>query len=119
MSRTTSPIRRSGWLYSVLSILVMTAQLVVAFAPLAESRDRRMESHVESGGAQTHRAHDDATCAACQARSIHGTAPRVAVPVLVDASPPVAIVRRGRPQRHRRITLPLQSARTSLGDLSR
>jgi hypothetical protein len=92
MSRLVSPTRRSGWLYSVLSILVMTAQLVVAFAPLAESRDRRMDSHIESGGAQTHRAHNDAACAACQARSIHGSAPRVAVPALADASPSVTII---------------------------
>jgi hypothetical protein len=92
MSREIHPTRRSGWLYTVLSILVMTAQLVVALAPLAESRDRRMDSHVESGGAQTHRAHNDAACAACQARSIHGSVPRVAVPVLADAPPTIAIV---------------------------
>jgi hypothetical protein len=92
MSRSMLPNRRSGWLYSVLSILVMTAQLTVALAPLSESRDRRMESHVESGGAQTHRAHNEAVCAACQARSIHGSAPRIAVPLLAGALPVVAIV---------------------------
>lgn len=72
----------------------MTAQLVVAFAPLAEGRDSRMASHVEAHGLASHYAHNEATCAACQARSIHGTAARpqmaelliaVAAPVL-DAS---------------------------------
>jgi hypothetical protein len=84
------PHRRPSWLYTVLTLVVMTAQLVVAFAPLGESRDRRMDSHVESGGAQTHRAHNDAVCAACQARSIHGSTPRLPVPV-VDAASPTAI----------------------------
>jgi len=31
-----------------------------------------MAAHVESGGAKGHFTHDDATCAACQARSIAG-----------------------------------------------
>jgi len=91
MSRSIHPTRRSGWLYTVLSLVVLTAQLIVAFAPLTESRDRRMDSHVESGGAQTHRAHNDASCAACQARSIHGSTPRTAMPVVEDASPAMLV----------------------------
>jgi hypothetical protein len=54
----------------------MAAQLTLAIAPLTEGRDDRMASHVEAGGAQSHYAHNDATCASCQARSIHGTSPR-------------------------------------------
>ena len=91
MSRSTRPHSRSSWLYTVLTLVVMTAQLVVALAPLGESRDRRMDSHVESGGAQTHRAHNEAACAACQARSIHGSTARAATPML-DAASPTAIV---------------------------
>jgi positive regulator of sigma E activity len=32
-----------------------------------------MGAHVERGGVKLHYAHDEATCASCQARSIHGT----------------------------------------------
>jgi hypothetical protein len=87
MSRNVPPKRRAGWLHTVLTVLVMAAQLVVAFAPLAESRDRRMDSQVEAGGAQTHHAHNEAECAACQARSFHGPASRVALPAVAVAAP--------------------------------
>ena len=56
----------------------MAAQLMLAAAPLLEGHDDRMASHVEAGGTQTHFAHNDSTCASCQARSIHSTAPRTA-----------------------------------------
>ena len=92
MTRQVHPTRRSGWLYTVLSILVMTAQLVVAVAPLAESRDRRMDSHVEAGGHQTHRAHNEAACAACQARSIQGSTPRTPVPLIAGVAPAMIVV---------------------------
>lgn len=68
--------RHATYLHSLFAVLAMVAQLVVSFAPLAESRDPRMASHVEAGGFQTHRAHSEAFCAACQARSIHGAASR-------------------------------------------
>lgn len=87
MSRTVNPKRHYGWLHTVLSILAMAAQLTVAFAPLAESRDRQMDSHVEAGGHQTHHAHNEASCAACQARSIHGSAPKLPVSLFAIASP--------------------------------
>ena len=32
-------------------------------------------AHVEQSGTRTHYTHDDATCAACQARSIHSATP--------------------------------------------
>jgi hypothetical protein len=71
----SATIHRS-WLFSIVALLLMAAQLTLAIAPLTEGRDDRMASHVEAGGAQTHYAHNDATCASCQARSIHGTSPR-------------------------------------------
>ena len=62
----------------------MAVQLVVALAPLAEGREgRSMSAHVESSGTRGHYTHDDATCASCQARSIHGTTPRAADPLPV------------------------------------
>jgi hypothetical protein len=75
-SRRT-PQRRSSWLFTVLAVLAIAVQLVVALAPLGEGRvARALSAHVESGGATGHVAHNEATCASCQARSIHGTTPR-------------------------------------------
>jgi hypothetical protein len=52
-----------------------------------------MASHVESSGTPTgHFLHNDATCAACQARSIHGTTSQPSVVLLVHASAPSAVV---------------------------
>ena len=68
--------RPHNWLFGIIALLAVVSQFVLAISPLAEGREDRMASHVEAGGAQTHYAHNDATCASCQARSIHGTAPR-------------------------------------------
>ena len=72
MSHPT-PTLRSTWL-TFIAVFAMAVQFVVALAPLAEGRDgRSMSAHVESSGTRGHYTHDDATCASCQARSIHGT----------------------------------------------
>ena len=71
-----APTRRRSWFFAVLAILAMTAQLAAALAPLAEGREGPATVHVESSGAPSHHQHNDATCAACQARAIHGMAPR-------------------------------------------
>ena len=86
-------MRKRHWLFALLAFVAVTAQLVVAIAPLTEGRDGRMASHVESQGARTHFLHDDATCAACQARSIHGTTAHTTVAVLTVGHAPSAIVR--------------------------
>src|SRR5581483_9747045 len=93
--RLTVP--RRGWWFSVLALLAMAAQLAVAVAPLAEGRENRFASHIESGGSKSHVAHNDATCAACQARSIHGTTSRLPAPGVETAlhqTVPVAAVTR-------------------------
>jgi hypothetical protein len=79
------PTRHRGWLFTVIALLATTAQLAVAFSPLLEGREGRATVHIEAGGAQKHVVHDDATCAACQARSIHGTTPRPAAPLIKSA----------------------------------
>jgi hypothetical protein len=86
------PLKRH-WLFTVFAAIAIVAQLVVAIAPLTEGRYARMGSHVESTGSHTHVLHDDATCAACQARSIQGTTARSAVPVVLAALAPSDIVR--------------------------
>src|SRR5512138_470156 len=67
-------------LVTVLAVLAMAAQLAVALSPLAEGRERDWGSHVEAAGARQHYSHSEATCAACQARSIHGTTSRASTP---------------------------------------
>ncbi|HSQ29943.1 MAG TPA: hypothetical protein VLN49_08845 [Gemmatimonadaceae bacterium] len=76
------PAARTGrrLLVTVLALLAMAAQLAVALSPLAEGRERDWGSHVEADGARQHYAHSEATCAACQARSIHGTTGRPSAP---------------------------------------
>lgn len=47
------------------------SQFLFAFAPLAEGRSgESAKAHVESGGTQSHHAHNGEDCAACTARTI-------------------------------------------------
>jgi hypothetical protein len=69
-------------IFTVLAFIAMAAQLAVALSPLAEGRERSWGSHVEAAGLRQHFAHSEATCAACQARSIHGAAGRTRPPVV-------------------------------------
>ena len=69
-------------LLRLLAILAMSAQLVLSAAPLFEGRVSSMASHVENAGAvRGHYAHNEATCPVCQARTLHGTAAKQAVPL--------------------------------------
>jgi len=77
------PARR--WLYTAFALLAFTAQAVVALLPLAEERfERTLSAHVEQTGTRGHTSHNEATCAACQARSIQGTTsrPLFAIPIV-------------------------------------
>ena len=71
MSTAHRPKRHA--LTLVIAFVALIAQVAVALSPLAEGRRPEMASHVESGGVKLHYAHNEATCASCQARSIHGT----------------------------------------------
>lgn len=86
--RLRTPTR--GWFFTVIAMLALTAQIAVALAPLGENRERSMSAHVESGGATGHFTHDDATCAACQARSIAG-ATHAAAPAPVARARAISI----------------------------
>ena len=90
----STPLRRQRhWLLTVLAFVAVVAQTVVAFAPLAEGRDGRMAAHVESSGTPTgHYLHNDATCAACQARSIHGTTSHASVAIAATQLAPSVVV---------------------------
>lgn len=91
------PPARSGrrLLLTVIAFVAMAAQLVVALSPLAEGRERSWGSHVEAAGARQHYAHNEATCAACQARSIHGTARRSIARIVVVRHVAIAPAQRG------------------------
>jgi hypothetical protein len=67
-------------MFAVIAFLATTAQLAVALAPLAEGREGRATVHIESRGTPRHTQHSETNCAACQARSIHGTTARAAAP---------------------------------------
>lgn len=92
MSPIPRPVRfYRRWLFLFVALLGATAQLTVALAPLAEGRDARMGSHIESSGTRAHFTHDDAKCVSCQARSIHGTTERASLPTILERlSPTVA-----------------------------
>ena len=86
LSRFTHPVSR--WLSSIGAVVAIVAQLSVALAPLGEAREgASTAAHVELGGTATHYAHNDATCAVCQARLLQGLAPRAA------ATPPAETLR--------------------------
>src|SRR4029078_8794880 len=80
-----APFRRFRQVcYAFFASLAMVAQLAVALAPLDEGRERRGGAHIEADGV-THYTHSEAPCAACQARSILGTASEPSVPLFSDA----------------------------------
>ena len=56
-------------------MLAFVAQLVLLVAGLGEGRSGiGYGPHVDPAGTSTHYAHNEAVCAACQARSLHGVA---------------------------------------------
>jgi hypothetical protein len=56
-------------------MLALLAQLTLIVAGLGEGRAGvGYGPHVDPGGTSAHYVHDEAVCAACQARSLHGVA---------------------------------------------
>ena len=82
LSRSTHPLAR--WVLIAIASGALAGQVGVTLAPFGEAREGRgMVAHVEAGGTSAHYAHNDATCATCQARSLHGFA--VSAPVIPPA----------------------------------
>jgi hypothetical protein len=69
----------------LIALVALFGQFTVAFAPLAEGREARMASHVESHGAVGHFSHDETKCVSCQARSMVATTDRPAAPAIEPA----------------------------------
>ena len=51
-------------------IFLAVAQVFLAFAPLAEVKGASTTAHVEEAGTTEHHSHDEASCAACVARTL-------------------------------------------------
>ena len=73
--------RLGQWLSTTAAIVAFVAQLGVSLSPLGEGVPRGKATvsagaHVETGGTSAHYAHNEATCAVCQARSVQATLPR-------------------------------------------
>jgi hypothetical protein len=79
-----SPARtRASRLYVIAALLAMVAQLAIVLAPLAEGRAGvGMGPHVESSSSHNpaHHTHDEATCVACQVRTMFGVTGHAIVP---------------------------------------
>lgn len=79
--RPATPFARL--LLRIGAVVAIVAQVGLVVAPLAEVwQGQDAAAHVEAGGTSTHYAHNDATCAACQARTLIGLAVASAAPVL-------------------------------------
>ena len=77
------------------AVLALLAQLALAIAGFGEGRAGvGFGAHFDAGGTSTHYVHDEAICAACQARSLHGVVKRSPPPsVVVLPSQRIVVVR--------------------------
>jgi hypothetical protein len=58
------------------ALVVMVAQIALGLAYSAESwRGADASAHIERSGTQLHHAHNEATCPACAAQSLHAVVP--------------------------------------------
>src|SRR5204862_5898741 len=81
------------WLSSIGAVIAIVAQLSLALAPFGEARERSSTAaHVELGGTSTHYAHNDATCAVCQARSLQALSARTPDALLTGPIGAITIV---------------------------
>lgn len=66
-------------------MLALVAQLALAIAGFGEGRAGvGYAAHFDPGGTSTHYVHDEAVCAACQARSLHGLAKLPQAPMVAS-----------------------------------
>ncbi len=74
-----------------MGIVAAVAQLTLLLATGADSwQGRDASAHVERSGTQLHHAHDEATCVACTAQTLHAQASPPAIAWPDPAAPPVA-----------------------------
>jgi hypothetical protein len=87
MRRTQRYRPRRPFLGRTAAILAFLAQLAIVVAGIGEGRaGLGYAAHFDPGGTSTHYAHNEAQCASCQARSVHGLA-RPQHPPVVSARP--------------------------------
>ena len=74
-------------------MLAFLAQLTLVLAGVSEGRaGLGYAAHIDAGGTATHYAHDEAVCAACQARSLHGVVKPTHAPVITPRPREIATV---------------------------
>jgi len=85
------------WLFTLGLALALVSQLGVIAAQVGEFwQGQSTASHVEQSGTSRHFAHNEATCPACQARSMMGATHHAAAPAELHATvapAPVALAR--------------------------
>ena len=75
MRRTQRYSQRRPFLGRAAAVLAFLAQLAIVVAGIGEGRAGiGYAAHVDPGGTSTHYSHNEAQCASCQARSVHGLA---------------------------------------------
>ena len=75
MRRTQRYPQRRPFFGRAAAILAFLAQLAIVVAGIGEGRAGiGYASHIDPGGTSTHYSHNEAQCASCQARSMHGVA---------------------------------------------
>lgn len=78
--------RAKRWLFTVGASLALVSQFGVIVAQIGEIwQGPSAASHVESKGTSRHYAHNEATCPACQARSMTGVTSRNATPSVLHS----------------------------------
>jgi hypothetical protein len=104
-ARISSP--KHPFLGRVAAMLALVAQLALVVAGFGEgTAGVGAQAHIDPGGTATHYVHDEALCAACQARSLHGLV-RLPHPPTIAAQPrQTAAV--DRPESYLDSALPLQ-----------
>ena len=76
-------------------MLAFVAQLALVLAGVSEGRaGLGYAAHVDAGGTATHYSHDEAVCAACQARSLHGVVKSAPPPIITPRPRETATVTR-------------------------
>ena len=72
MYQTTPTAHRTIFVRAA-AILAILAQLALGLSGLSEGKSGvGYHAHFDPGGTSTHYVHDEAVCASCQARSLHG-----------------------------------------------
>lgn len=84
------------WLSTTAAIVCLVAQVALVLGPIGEARwGGNFRAHVEAAGAASHYAHNEASCAVCQARTTPATVGNATEPLTDVASRSVPLAAYG------------------------